>query len=129
MQRRLAGDGIALIGQLAKLGDRELAARYGRIGARIARLAPARTIVPSRAFPDAKQSRRKTTLAHDEAECGRPCRAFCGRLREVSVRLKQSRMAAGTITLKLKTTDFACEPARVAWPTPTQLLTRCPHHG
>jgi hypothetical protein len=33
MHRRLAGDGIAVIGQLAMLGERELAARYGRIGA------------------------------------------------------------------------------------------------
>ncbi len=36
MHRRLARDGIAVIGQLATLGERELAARYGRIGARIA---------------------------------------------------------------------------------------------
>jgi predicted flap endonuclease-1-like 5' DNA nuclease len=28
MQRRLAGDGITLIGQLARLGERELAARH-----------------------------------------------------------------------------------------------------
>ena len=39
MLRRLAGDGITRIGQLAVLGERELAARYGRIGARLARLA------------------------------------------------------------------------------------------
>ena len=32
MQRRLAGDGITLIGQLAEIGDRELAPRYGRMG-------------------------------------------------------------------------------------------------
>ena len=39
VQRSLAADGIAVIGQLATLGERELAARYGRIGVRIARLA------------------------------------------------------------------------------------------
>src|SRR5580692_12297860 len=33
MQRRLAGDGITLIGQLAEIGGRELASRYGRMGA------------------------------------------------------------------------------------------------
>jgi DNA polymerase-4 len=38
MQRRLAGDGIMLIGQLAELGDCELSSRYGRVGARLARL-------------------------------------------------------------------------------------------
>src|SRR5580693_3146755 len=39
MQRRLAGDGITLVGQLAEIGDRELASRYGRVGARLAHLA------------------------------------------------------------------------------------------
>ena len=39
MQRRLAADGIAVIGQLAALGERELKARYGRLGAHLARLA------------------------------------------------------------------------------------------
>ena len=39
MQRRLAADGITLVGQLAALGERELAARYGRIGTRLAQLA------------------------------------------------------------------------------------------
>ena len=32
-QRRIAGDGITLIGQLAELGDRELVSRFGWIGA------------------------------------------------------------------------------------------------
>jgi DNA polymerase-4 len=41
MQRRLARDGITLIGQLAELGEYKLASRYGRIGGRIARLARA----------------------------------------------------------------------------------------
>ena len=32
MQRRLAGDGITLIGHLARIDEAELAARYGKIG-------------------------------------------------------------------------------------------------
>jgi DNA polymerase IV len=39
MYRRLAGDDIAVIGQLAMLGEPELATRYGRIGARMAQSA------------------------------------------------------------------------------------------
>jgi len=39
MQRRLAGDGITLIRQLAEIGNRELALRYGRMRARLAHLA------------------------------------------------------------------------------------------
>jgi DNA polymerase IV len=33
MQRRLVADGLTLIGQLAVLGERELASRYGQLGA------------------------------------------------------------------------------------------------
>src|SRR5437868_10097049 len=39
MQRRLAADGIVRIGQLGALDERELAARYGRVGLRLGRLA------------------------------------------------------------------------------------------
>src|SRR5260370_22041125 len=40
MQRRLAGDGITLIRQLAEIRNRELALRYGRLRAPLAHLAP-----------------------------------------------------------------------------------------
>jgi DNA polymerase IV len=39
LQRRLAADGVTLVGQLAAIGERELAARYGRLGTRLAHLA------------------------------------------------------------------------------------------
>ncbi len=35
MQRRLAGDGITLIGDLARIGEAGLVARYGKIGKRL----------------------------------------------------------------------------------------------
>jgi len=107
MQRRLAGDGIALIGQLAKLGDRELAARYGRIGARIARLAGGEDDRTVLAHSLAQTISAETTLAHDEAEADVLSRVLWPLCEEVSARLKQSSLAAGTITLKLKTTDFS----------------------
>lgn len=65
MPRRLARDGIAVIGELATLGARELAARYRRIGARMARLArgeDGRRVDPP---PPARSISPKTTLAHD----------------------------------------------------------------
>jgi len=78
MQQRLARDGITLIGQLSELGQVELASRYGRIGARIARLARGeddRTVV---AHSPARSISAETTLAHNEADAG--CwGAFCGR--------------------------------------------------
>jgi DNA polymerase-4 len=105
-QRRLARDGIALIGQLSQLGQDELASRYGRIGARIARLARGeddRTVV---AHIPAQSISAETTLSHDEADAQVLARVLWPLCEKVSDRLKQSSLAANTITLKLKTADF-----------------------
>ena len=106
MQRRLAHDGITLIGQLAALEPYELAARYGRIGARLAFLARGeddRTVV---AHSPARSISAETTLAHDETDAEVLARTLWPLCEKVSDRLKQSSLAAGTITLKLKTADF-----------------------
>ena len=62
MQRHLARDGITLIGQLADLGDGELASRYGRLGARIARLARGEDARRVLAHPPAHTISAETTL-------------------------------------------------------------------
>src|SRR5262249_41992910 len=106
MQRRLARDGITLVGQLSQLGEHELASRYGRIGARIARLARGdddRTVV---AHSPAQSISAETTLAHDEADAEVLARILRPLCEKVSARLKHSSLAARTITLKLKTADF-----------------------
>jgi DNA polymerase-4 len=106
MQRRLARDGITSIGQLSELGQVELASRYGRIGARIAHLARGeddRTVV---AHSPARSISAETTLAHDEADAEVLGRILWPLCEKVSERLKQSSVAARTITLKLKTADF-----------------------
>jgi DNA polymerase IV len=106
MQRRLARDGITLIGQLSQFGQHELASRYGRIGARIASLARGdddRTVV---AHTPARSISAETTLPHDEADAAVLVRILWPLCETVSHRLKQSSLAANTITLKLKTADF-----------------------
>ena len=106
MQQRLARDGITLIGQLSELGQVELASRYGRIGARIARLARGeddRTVV---AHSPARSISAETTLAHNEADAEVLGRILWPLCEKVSERLKQSSVAARAITLKLKTADF-----------------------
>jgi len=121
LQRQLASDGIALIGQLAELGDRELAARYGRIGARIARLAHGEDDRTVLSHSLAQTISAETTLAHDEAEVDILSRVLWPLCEKVSVRLKQSSLAAGTITLKLKTTDFRVRTRSRRMGDPTQL--------
>src|SRR5207302_4621760 len=102
MQRRRARDGITLIGQLAEIGGRELASRYGRMGTRLAHLARGEDDRAVVAHAPAHTISAETTLAQDESdgrELSRVLWLLCERL---SARLKQASLAAGTITLKLK---------------------------
>src|SRR5271156_36451 len=68
MQRRLAADGIALIGQLRALDEREMARRYGKMGLRLARLPrgdDARHVEP---VSQTKSISAETTFARDESD-------------------------------------------------------------
>jgi len=121
MQRRLAVDGIALIGQLAELGERELAARYGRAGARMVRLARGEDgrVVDSHAPTHSISA--ESTLARDEADAAALAHALWPLCERVSSRLKQAALAASTVTLKLKTADFRLLTRSRRLADPTQL--------
>jgi DNA polymerase IV len=121
MQRRLARDGITLIGQLAEIGGSELTSRYGRMGARLAHLARGEDdrAVLSHA-PDHTIS-AETTLAQDECDGSELSRALWPLCERLSARLKQASLAAGTITLKLKTADFRLRTRSRRIADPTQL--------
>jgi DNA polymerase IV len=124
MQRRLARDGITLIGQLTGLGDHELALRYGSMGARIACLARGEDVRKVSAYPAAHTISAETTLAQDEADRDRLARVLWPLCERVSARLKQASLAAGTITLKLKTADFRLRTRSRRIIDPTQLADK-----
>jgi DNA polymerase IV len=121
MQRRLAGDGITLIGQLARLGERELAARYGRIGARLASLAHGEDDRIVDAHAPAHSISAENTLAHDEADADALAHALWPLCERVSARLKQGSLAGRTVTLKLKTADFRLRTRSRRLADPTRL--------
>jgi DNA polymerase-4 len=121
MQRRFAGDGITLIGQLADLGDRELVSRYGRMGAQIARLARGEDYRSVLAHAPARSISAETTLPQDEADAATLTRILWPLCERVSARLKAASLAAGTITLKLKTADFRLRTRSRSVTDPTQL--------
>ena len=115
MRRRLAGDGIALVGDLARFGEAELVARYGRIGKRLhdcARGEDDRPVDPDR---EAKSLSSEITLDEDIRD-PEALRAILWQLAEtVARRLKKAGAAGGGVTLKLKTAEFrtvtrACRP-------------------
>jgi DNA polymerase-4 len=121
MQRRLAADGIMLIGQLAVLGERELASRYGRLGVRLARLARGEDSRAVSVHMLSQSISAETTLAQDEADAGALSALLLPLCERVSTRLKAGSLAAGTITLKLKTADFRLRTRSRQIADPTQL--------
>jgi DNA polymerase-4 len=121
MQRRLAADGIMRIGQLGAHDPRELGHRYGRLGARLAQLA--RGEDDRRVDPEgrARSISAETTFARDEADAETLARELWPLCEKVSARLKQSALAASSVTLKLKTADFRLRTRSRRLADPSQL--------
>lgn len=106
MQRRLDGDGIRTIGQLQRIPEPVLVARYGRFGRRLAGLAVGRDPHPVETISATKSISAETTLDRDLSgvpELRRELHALCAR---VAARLEGRGLAARTVVLKLKTTNF-----------------------
>ena len=89
-QWRRAGDGITLIGRLAMLRERELYARCGQIGARLARLARGEHSRTIDAHAPAHTISAEDTLANDEADADALSHALWPQCERVSARLKAS---------------------------------------
>jgi DNA polymerase IV len=120
-QRRLAADGITLIGQLTSLGERELAARYGRIGAHLGRLARGEDDRTVLAHTPARSISAETTLSRDESDAATLAQILWPLCERVSGHLKEAALAAGAVTLKLKTGDFRLRTRSRRLAEPTQL--------
>ena len=106
MRRRLRQDGITLIGELARIDEAELVARYGKIGRRLwlcARGEDDRRVDPE---SQVKSISSETTLDRDTAELA-GLRTVLWQLAEaVARRMKKAGFAGKGVTLKLKTADF-----------------------
>lgn len=106
MRRRLSQDGIRLVGELARIDEAELVARYGKIGRRLwlcARGEDDRRVNPE---SKAKSLSSETTLDRDTAELA-GLRPILWQLAEtVARRMKKAGIAGKGVTLKLKTADF-----------------------
>lgn len=121
MAKRLAAAGFATLGQLGALGAREAAQRFGEDGPGLAARArgeDTRRVVPDR---ETKSVSAETTFETDiaaqpelEAVLWRLCEKLAARLREKA-------LAAGGVTLKLKTAAFATRTRAARLPQPTRL--------
>ncbi|MEA2902795.1 MAG: polymerase [Alphaproteobacteria bacterium] len=119
-QARLARDGIRLIGDLQRAGERELTRRYGAEGARLYRLAHG--IDDRRVLADRETKSVSAETTFDDIADFRPLELKLWRLSEkVSSRLKDGELAGATVTLKLKTADFKTRTRAQTLAHPTQL--------
>ncbi len=123
-QQRLARDGVRTIGDLQRLGERELMRRYGAEGARLARLSHGIDDRCVQAQRETKSISAETTFERDLADF-RPLEQRLWQLCErVSSRLKHNGLAGSTVTLKLKTAEFRLLTRAQSLAHPTQLAAR-----
>ncbi len=123
-QERFARDGIRLIADLQRLPEIELMRRYGGEGQRLSRLSHGidnRKVSPER---EAKTVSGETTFETDIADFRTLERTLWRLCEKVSGRLKASRLAGTSITLKLKTADFKTRTRARSLSHPTQLAAR-----
>jgi DNA polymerase-4 len=123
-QARFNKDGIMTVGDLQRIGERELMRRYGGEGVRLYRLAHGLDQRPVRADRETKSISAETTFDTDISDF-RALELRLYRLTEkVSTRLKTSELAGATVTLKLKTADFRIRTRAQTLEQPTQFAAR-----
>ena len=106
LQRRLARDGITTIGELARIGEAELVARYGKVGRRLSLCARGEDDRPVDPEREAKSVSSEITLDRDISEADRLSPILWQLAETVSRRMKKAGISGKGVTLKLKTADF-----------------------
>ncbi len=121
LRRRLARDGITRIGQLAQIEPRELLARYGAMGERLAEFARGRDPRPVNPNAPTKSISAETTFELDTTDFGILDGVLWRLSEKVSGRMKRAGLAGRTVTLKLKGADFRIRTRASTLIDPTQL--------
>ena len=106
LQKALARDGVARVGDLRAHDEAALVARYGAIGHRLyhfARGEDSRSVEPD---APAKSISAETTFDEDRADLAALAAQLWPLCEKVSTRLKRAGLAGRTVTLKLKTAEF-----------------------
>jgi DNA polymerase-4 len=124
LTRRLASQGITLLGHLQALTDREAQRRLGDDGPSLVRRAhgeDARNVNPCR---ETRSISAETTFDSDLAKPADLQRHLWLLSEKLARRLKDSELAAGGVVLKLKTSSFAIRTRAVRLRGPTVLPDR-----
>jgi DNA polymerase-4 len=117
--RRMEGSGLKTIADLQALKERDLVARFGKFGRRLALFAQGeddRSVTP---FRPLKSLSAETTLGQDTASAVRLREVARGLCERVGAQLSRQGLAGFSIVLKLKTADFRMltRSRRLSYPT------------
>ena len=121
LERRLVADGMARVGDISALGEREMTIRYGAIGNRLFHLSKGeddRKVEPS---SPTKSISAETTFDTDFTDLPAIAKELWPLCETVSHRLRAAELAAGVVSLKLKTADFKIRTRHRRISHPTQL--------
>ena len=123
-EQRLERLGLKTIGDLQALGEQAAASRLGEEGRRLWRLA--RGIDDRRVTPDreAKSVSSETTFDEDVSDRAELTRVLLAHCERVAARLRKNELAAGGVTLKLRTPDFKLRTRSRSGLAPTQMAPR-----
>ncbi len=123
-EQRLERLGLRTIGDLQALGEQAAASRLGEEGRRLWRLA--RGIDDRRVTPDreAKSVSSETTFEEDVSDRAELTRVLLAHCERVAARLRKAELAAGGVTLKLRTPDFRLRTRSRSGLAPTQMALR-----
>lgn len=118
---KLEKDGIKTLADVVKLGDKDMADRYGDGGYRLARLARGedyRSVSPGRAR---KSVSSETTFFDDISDCAELEKQLWRQCVRVADMAKRKNVSGYVVTLKLRTQSFKIITRRRTLTDPTQL--------
>ncbi len=118
-EKRLTELGIRLIGQLAALGERDLAALFGENGREMARHAQGLDERPVVTERETKSISQETTFVRDVNDDQMLETALRELSAQVGKNLRHEDLAATTVKLKLRWSDFSTLTRQVTLPVPT----------
>ena len=117
---RLSRDGITHIRHLQEHDEIQLATSYGKMGQRLARFARGLDDRPVNPHGVRKSLSAETTFAEDYADLETLSTILWQLSEKVSRRLKETRIAGRSVTLKLKTVNFRIRTRNRRLGTPSQ---------
>jgi DNA polymerase-4 len=116
---KLAEMGVTTVGDLAELPETALAAQFGRQGTAMARMARGIDERPVVTEHEPKSVSQETTFSRDVADAEGLRRQLWGLSQGVGQRLKKANLAAETVAIKLRYSDFTTLSRQMRLAVPT----------